>query len=308
VKTNIAWATHPRHLPKPPAGRVVVVDVAFAAGGQWKTKTKPFVDALGERLAKYVDHHFHKDAWPHYEKDARFLLVPNKIAHACPELVTADLVREVGAVDTVVAHCDFDGALSAVKWLNGGREPWPGADEDARAIDSPGRGHTLTEAGARIAYAMDEASARFERDEQIAFMTAVALACVEHGARGFDLGLEEQVRELSEAAHAAEQRDRETAKARGEMIGGLHLVRVDEKLDNRSRKNLLVYGEEKARIGALLEPDPAGGHWLYAATFDQTLDLEDVEGFAGGRSDFRFARAHAGGQDLIDALVAYAAK
>ena len=52
----------------------------------------------------------------------------------------------------------------------------------------------------------------------------------------------------------------------------------------------------------------AGGHWLYAATFDEALDLEEVDGFAGGRSDFRFARAHGGGGDLIDALEKYAAR
>lgn len=302
--TELVWATHPRHLPKPPGGRVVVVDVAFAAGAQWKSKTKPFLDALGDRLAKYVDHHVHKDAWPLYASDPRFMLVPNKIAHACPELVTEALVRDVGAVDAVVAHCDFDGAIAAAKWLSGGREPWAGADEDARAIDSPGRGHTLTEVGARIAYAMDEASAHFERGPQTEFMSRVTRAIV---ARESTPGLDDEIDTLARAARAAEARDRAIAAERGTALSPeVFLVRVDEKLDNRSRRNVLLFSEERARIGCLLEPDPQGGHWLYAATFDETLDLEDVDGFAGGRSDFRFARAHAGGADLMDALVAYA--
>ena len=38
-------------------------------------------------------------------------------------------------IDTIIAHCDFDGALSAVKWILQGKEP-EGADEDARAIDN----------------------------------------------------------------------------------------------------------------------------------------------------------------------------
>jgi hypothetical protein len=300
----LIWATHPRHLPKPPGGRVVVVDVAFAAGTQWKTKTKPFLDALGARLAKYVDHHVHKDAWPLYSNDPRFLLVPNKQAHACPELVSEALVREVGAVDAIVAHCDFDGAIAAAKWLNQGREPWPGADEDARAIDSPGRGHVLSAPGARIAYAMDEASARYEREQQTEFMTRVTRAIAE---RTSTPALDDEIDTLGAAARAAETADRAFASTEGtSMDGAVFLVRAKQKLDNRSRRNLLMFGEERARIGALLEPDPQGGHWLYAATFDEQLDLEDVDGFAGGRSDFRFARAHAGGGDLIDALVAYA--
>lgn len=301
--TAIVWATHPRHLPKPPGGRVVVVDVAFAAGTQWKTKTRPFLEALGDRLAKFVDHHVHKDAWPLYANDPRFVLVPNKQAHACPELVTEALVNEVGKVDSIVAHCDFDGAVAAAKWLRGGREPWPGADEDARAIDSPGRGHALTEGGARFAYAMDEASARYEREQQIDFMTRATRA-IENGET--TPALDDELDALAAGARAAESRDRAHAAAHGEALSdAVFLTRVSEKLDNRSRRNLLLYAEEHARIGALLEPDPQGGHWLYAATFDEGLDLEDVAGFAGGRSDFRFARAHAGGKDLLDALVAY---
>jgi hypothetical protein len=281
----------------------VVLDVAFAAGAQWKKQTKPFLDALGERLIRYVDHHVHKDAWPLYQNDARFVLVPNKQAHACPELVTPALVKAAGPIDAVVAHCDFDGAIAAAKWLCAGREPYPGADEDARAVDSPGRGHRLTEQGARYAYAMDEASARYEREQQLPFMTKLTEAIAQ---RDSDPALDDEVDTLSRAARVAEDRDRARAKAHGEQRGQVFLVRVDDKQDNRSRRNLLMYAEEHARIGALLEPDPQGGHWLYAATFDESLDLEDVDGFAGGRSDFRFARAHKGGGDLIEALEQYA--
>jgi hypothetical protein len=100
----------------------VVVDVAFAAAGQWRSKTRPFLEGLGDRLALFVDHHEHKEAWAHYADDPRFLLVPNKIAHACPELVTPELVSRAGVVDVVVAHHDFDGLLSAVKFLRDGTE------------------------------------------------------------------------------------------------------------------------------------------------------------------------------------------
>lgn len=280
-----------------------MLDVAFAAGGQWKSKTRVFIDALGPRLVRFVDHHEHKDAWRHYKDDPRFLLVPNKIAHACPELVTPEVVQAAGPVDHIIAHADFDGAIAAVKWLRGGKEPWPGADEDARAVDSPGRGHTLSEQGARIALAMDEASARYDREKQLAFMTNVTTAVVEGS---FEPALDDEIDLLGRAAREAEV----TARVLGDRHGaleapGVFVIRLDEKPDNRTRRNLLMYAEEKARVGAVHEPDPAGGAWIIAATFDESLDLEKVEGFEGGRSDYRFARAHEGGRDLIEALSRY---
>lgn len=306
ARCKIVWATHPRHLPPPPAGKVAVVDVAFAAGNQFKSKTKPMIDALGDRLVRWVDHHEHRVAWPLYQDDPRFLLVPNKTAHACPELVTPEVVAASesarGVVDVLVAHCDFDGAIAAVKWCRRGAEPWPGADEDARAVDSPGRGHSLTAQGARVAGAMDEASARFDRKAQLEFMTR----CFDALCEGDEpLGLAAQIDELAAAARVAAESAREIAKAGREEAPGVFVVRVGEKVDNRVRRNLLLEAEARAPIGALFEPDPSGGAWLTAATFDEALDLEDVPGFEGGRSDYRFARVEKGGHDAVAALGAY---
>ena len=302
--TTLLWATHPRHLPKPPAGTTVVLDVAFAASSQWKTKTRPFIDSLGSRLLRWVDHHEHREGWPCYAADPRFLLVPNRQAHACPELVTAELVASVPVPDVIVAHRDFDGVISAAKWLRRGREPWEGADEDARAIDSPGRGHHLTEVGARIASALDEASARFERREELEFASRVTRAIVA-GER--DPALEDEIDTLAQAARAAEDEARKIVEARGRLEApGVFVVRMDAKQENRMRRNLLVFAEERAPIGALFEPDPQGGAWLTAATFDERFDLEEVQGFEGGRSDYRFARAHHGGEELVEALSRYA--
>ena len=146
-------------------------------------KTKRLIDALGDRLLKWIDHHEHPDAWPLYEEDSRFLLVPNNIAHACPELITAHIVEEEiarsGRVDVVMAHCDFDGALAAVKWIKGGHEPWPGADEDARYVDSPGRGHTITERGLRMSRAMGQAAQSYSRSERLKLMTRAAKSIIE---------------------------------------------------------------------------------------------------------------------------------
>jgi hypothetical protein len=306
-KIPIVWATHPRHLPKPPGGRVAMVDVAFAAGTQYEKKTKPFLEALGERLVAFVDHHEHP-GWAEWESDPRFRVVPNKIAHACPELVVPELVTErelEGAVTNIVAHADFDGLISAVKWRMEGRSPWPEADEDARAVDSPGRGHALSEHGLRYALAVEESSTWSNRKKRKKFLTAIADAIVEGEE---DFGLTDEIDTLGVAARHAKTHAVELAEEHGSLEAeGVFVVRLKSPVENRTRKHLLMYGEERARIGVLYEPDPQGGAWVTAATFDMTLDLEIVDGFEGGRSDFRFARAIGDGKVNIEALAAYLA-
>ena len=298
---RLVWVTHPRHLPKPPAGRAVVVDVAFAAAAQWQTKTKPFIDGLGDRLAMYVDHHEHREAWPLYVGDPRFLLVQNRIAHACPELVTPELCARVGPVDVVVAHHDFDGLLSAVKFIKGGKQPWPEADEDARAIDSPGRGHALSPLGARLALAMDQSAVVLDRGKALEFNTRLARGLVDDPS--LQPALNDEVETLARGARAAQDEAGVIVDRCGLLEApDVFVGRVPRKLDNRMRRTLLMLAEERAAIGALWEPDPQGGAWLTAATFNQRLDLEDVDGFEGGRSDYRFARAHGRGDDLVEAL------
>lgn len=308
ASARIIWATHPRHLPKPPQGRVVVVDVAFAAGNQFRAKTLPFIEKLGERLVRWVDHHLHKEGWALFEGDPRFVLVPNKEAHACPELVTPQLVEETERgvpVDAVVAHADFDGLVAGVKWRLGGEAPWREADEDARAVDSPGRGHTLSERGSRLAYAIEEASGRYSLSERQKFLTRMADALT-GGEEPLDL--ESLIDELATSARETEVKARVLAADAGrEEAPGVFVVRLAKPVENRVRKHLLMFAEERAPIGALYEPDPQGGAWVTAATFDESLDLEDVNGFEGGRSDYRFARAHEDGRKNIEALGSYLA-
>ena len=86
------FVEQPGKLPAPPArGRVAVVDVAFAGGENFEKSTLPFLDALGDRLAIWIDHHEHPVGWARFRNDRRFVLVPNRIAHACPELVTPEV-------------------------------------------------------------------------------------------------------------------------------------------------------------------------------------------------------------------------
>jgi hypothetical protein len=135
----IAYGT-PRKLPRASElpGRVVVLDVAFASaagGASFDKTTLPFLEGLGARLAMWIDHHDH-ERHVDYAHDERFVLRTKAEHGACPELVTAERVKQAGHVDTICCHVDFDGICSAAKWVREGDEPYEGADADARAIDT----------------------------------------------------------------------------------------------------------------------------------------------------------------------------
>jgi hypothetical protein len=131
----------PRALPRVGSlvGRVVVLDVAFAANASAKvtfeTITAPFIRALGDRLAAWIDHHDH-ERHADFADDPRFVLATKAQHGACPEMITPALVGRVGPIDTLCVHLDLDGLYAAAKWILGGREPYPGADDDARAVDT----------------------------------------------------------------------------------------------------------------------------------------------------------------------------
>ncbi|MFN3421125.1 MAG: Cas10/Cmr2 second palm domain-containing protein [Armatimonadota bacterium] len=119
-------------------GQVVVLDIAFCADtprSNFSTTTLPFIQALGDRLALWVDHHEH-ERHAEFAHDHRFILSSRKEHPAVPEMITPELVKRVGKVDTIVAHGDFDGVMAAAKWILGGEEPYEGADADARFADS----------------------------------------------------------------------------------------------------------------------------------------------------------------------------
>ena len=130
----------PRTLPAADklAGRVAVLDIAFASeggGSSFVKTTLPFIRGLGSRLAAWVDHHDH-ERHADYAGDPRFVLSTKAEHGACPEMVTPEVVHAAGPVDTVAVHLDLDGLYSGAKWVLGGVEPYPGADADARAVDT----------------------------------------------------------------------------------------------------------------------------------------------------------------------------
>src|SRR5712672_2885397 len=120
----LAFAS-PRVLPRAEKleGRVVVLDIAFAAtigtSVSFDLTTKPFLDALGDRLAAWVDHHDH-ERHVDFAEDPRFVLSTKAEHGACPEMVTPAVVHAAGPVDTVAVHLDLDGLYSGAKWVLGG--------------------------------------------------------------------------------------------------------------------------------------------------------------------------------------------
>ncbi|HTM21505.1 MAG TPA: hypothetical protein VL172_13385, partial [Kofleriaceae bacterium] len=87
----------PRALPRVQAleGRVIVLDIAFAhsqgGGVSYEGTTLPFIEALGGRLAAWVDHHDH-ERHRDYAGDPRFVLSTKAEHGACPEMITEDVV------------------------------------------------------------------------------------------------------------------------------------------------------------------------------------------------------------------------
>jgi hypothetical protein len=289
------FVEQPGNLPAPPAeGRVAVVDVAFAGGENFEKSTVPFLDTLGDRLAIWIDHHEHPLGWSRFRGDPRFVLVPNKVAHACPELVTPDVVRKAGPVDVVVAHADLDGLLSAVKFLRGGVPPWPEADEDARAADSPGRGHTYSPRAKLLAEALDHAAAELKTAQRESLRQQIVEALVKGEVPP---ELQRRLEQLSRAHEEALAPVEELAANAREEARGVLVARFPKALARPVKKALLSRLEERAPVGVVVE-----GRAVTAATFRDDIDLSLCDELGAGRSDYRFGQTDDGGRTVVARL------
>jgi len=222
--------------------------------------------------------------------------VPNRDAHACPELVTEELVARSGRVDQVVAHADFDGLLSAVKFLRKGVPPWPEADEDARAADSPGRGHSLSGRARIYVAALDEAAATLRSKQREAFRQDLAAALVQ-SPQTLPPALEARLAALAHAHEETLAPAEDLARSAREEVKGVLVVRVPKDLGRPVKKALLSRLEGRAAVGVVVE-----GRAVTAATFREDLDLAEVPGLGAGRSDYRFAQVDDGGRAIVEGL------
>jgi len=293
---RVVFVEQPGSLPAPPGGRVAVLDVAFAGGENFEKVTVPFLDALGDRLAVWIDHHEHPVGWARVRGDPRFRLVPNRDAHACPELVTQDVVERAGPVDAIVAHADLDGLLSAVKFLRKGDPPWREADEDARAADSPGRGHALSSFGQLLVEALDEAGStlRSKARESLRQELVEGLA---RAPEPLPPQLRKRLQDLQRAHAETLAPVEDLAASAREEARGVLVVRVPKDLGRPVKKALLSRLEARAPVGVVVE-----GRAVTAATFREELDLGRVDELTAGRSDYRFAQVDDAGKGIVQRL------
>jgi hypothetical protein len=279
IRAELAFAT-PRKLPKASsvAGRVVVVDVAFASeasGGGFEKITKPFIEGLGSRLVAWVDHHDHA-LHAEYKHDPRFVLATKAEHGACPEMVTPELCARVGRVDTIVCHTDFDGLCSAAKWLREGLEPYPGADDDARAID------TRLGVPSPTARRFDRAIRARGRDPALLGLV------VRHLANGLaddalwheidSAGAELEAVEHSTSELARGYRKIEIAKPTLQACTSIAFLDVTGRRIRYDKTMLLLLGQERASIAVLLDGDTL----TFAAPFNSGMSFLDLLGLSGG--------------------------
>ncbi len=260
----------PRKLPraKDLVGRVVVLDVAFAAdssGASFEKTTKPFIDGLGQRLAMWIDHHDHP-MHEAYKADPRFVLATKAEHGACPEMVTPELCARAGAVDTVCCHIDFDGLCSAAKWIRDGVEPYEGADDDARAVDT--RIGTPSERGQTL----DRAIRARPRDDALRGLIVRFLV---GGAS--DVGIYREIRDAAEALRALEDESKHLAQ-KYVLENEIAYVDTTDAKKPYDKTFLLMLGQERARISMVYDATTITA----AAVFDSGIDLLHLLGVDGG--------------------------
>ncbi len=280
-RPELAFAS-PRKLPRARDlnGRVVVLDVAFAsdaASGGFEKITLPFIEQLGPRLVGWVDHHDHV-LHERYRSDPRFVLATKAEHGACPEMVTPEVVARIGAVDTVVCHTDFDGLCSAAKWLRAGSEPYPGADADARAID------TRTSVPGPFGERIDRAIRARPRDFALLGMI------VRHLTDGLrDASLWESIDRAAAELGPIEERTRRIAAAyvivdlaAGERlpanIRSMAFVDASAHHGQYDKTLLLLMGQERAGISVSVDLDTVS----LAARFDSGVSFLAILGLSGG--------------------------
>jgi hypothetical protein len=261
----------PRNLPDPRKlqGRVVVLDIAFAADGMgtpFEETTGAFIRALGGRLAAWVDHHDH-ERQTDFKRDPRFVLATKAEHGACPEMVTPEVVRMAGPIDTLVCHVDLDGIYAATKWVLDGKEPYPGADDDARAVD------TRIGAPGPLGEMVDKALRAHFRDEGLKHRIVRWLV---DGRK--DKALEREIRE------AAADFDRMAEEALRlarlyEPQGRAVIVDAGREAERSYDKTLLLLEGQKLAPVAIVRD---AGMIAIAAAFDSGIDFVKLLGLGGG--------------------------
>jgi hypothetical protein len=261
----------PRLLPKAAAldGRVVVLDIAFAAtvgtSISFERTTQPFLEALGDRLAAWVDHHDH-ERHASFASDPRFVLATKAQHGACPEMVTSELVHTTGPIDCILMHVDLDGLYSGAKWILGGEEPYRGADADARAVD------TRIGTPGPIATRIDRALRAKFRDDQL------KRSVIQFLVGGMKSGVHDDV--IREAASEFELRDGRTQELAKQYTirGRVAVVDTAGAQGQFDKTDLLLAGQTKAAVSIVRD----SGMLTIAAPFESGWDFVALFELGGG--------------------------
>jgi hypothetical protein len=260
----------PRRLPRANSleGRVVVLDIAFAAEGLGKgfaKTTGKFIEALGPRLAKWVDHHDHP-LHSRYAGDERFELCTKADHGACPEMITPEMVRQAGPVDTILAHFDLDGMYAAAKWILGGDEPYAGADEDARKVDTrigePGPQATLIDRAIRARWGD----------------AALQQQIINYLVGGMNPGPEKDAIDAASQEYGRRAAEAERLAELYEVDGAIAHMRVPSSAKPFDKTELLLLGQQQATVAVVIE----NGNVSIAAPFDSGLDFVELLELGGG--------------------------
>lgn len=279
-----AQFTRPGRLPPPEtlAGRVAVLDLAF--DGADPQRDLRWAEALGPRLAVWIDHH-DQPCWESLAQDPRFVLVPRAEAPACPPLVTAERVARFGPAGALLAHGDLDGVLSAAKWtlLQLGLPVPDWIDPDGIAADT--RRGVLSPRGARLDQALrGSGDAAVVRRAVIASVLAEARgeAEPEEAARRLDGAMRAHGRAQEATAHAAETAVHLPDLAENAAVVDLRRCPPDQRLDVTA---LMLGLQPRYDWVIVLGRQAGGGLKILVSTMPERsgLDLRrefDLQGYA----------------------------
>ncbi len=261
----------PRKLPRAASlrGRVVVLDLAFAADGMggpgFAKITGRFLRELGPRLARWVDHHDH-ELHVEYRSDARFVLHTKAEHGACPEIITPEMVAQTGPIDTIVAHFDLDGLYAAAKWILGGHEPYPGADADARAVDT------------RIGVPSPRAQL-IDKALRVHFEDAVLKQRIVHWlCRGMRPGVEIDAITLAAADFDLRATRAEALAEQFVVHDDIAVMHVPGDAAAFDKTELLLAGQRRASVAVVVD----GMTVNIAASFESGLNFVTLLGLGGG--------------------------
>jgi hypothetical protein len=185
-------------------------------------------------------------------------------------MISAALVQSAGPIGSIVCHLDLDGLYAAAKWLRGGSEPYPGADADARAIDT--RIGTASPLAERIDRAL---RARF-RDESLKHRIVSYLVL---GAS--DKAAPQHAALIAEAAAEFEVMAAETTRLGGLFERRGRVALVDATRHARApfdKTDLLLHGQTLADVSVVRH----AGYITVAAGFDSGLDFVKLFDLSGG--------------------------